>query len=98
MVRFKVKAYIALVLVIFSLFTISPWYLFNNEPYYLVEEEKITLNDLEAEKLAKYYDPEKFYYKLTKTQYLVTKSKIPFIRKKTEIKVLSNDIYSRLKR
>lgn len=98
MVRFKIKAYIALVLVIFSLFTISPWYLFNNEPYYLVEEERVDLNDLQAEKLAKYYNPERSYYRLTKTQYLVTKSKIPFIRKKTEIKVLTNDIFSRLKR
>lgn len=94
MVRSKVNAYVILVFLLFLLFTISPWYLFNNEKHYVVEEEKIELNDLEAEKLSKYYDPEREYFRLNKSQFLVEKTKFPFIRKKILVKELSSAIYS----
>lgn len=97
MVEVKIRPYVGLVLVLFSLFTISPWYLFNNEKYYEVKEEKVYLNDLEAEKVVKIYNPERRYYVIQKSQFLVEKSKIPFFRKKTFIKKITSEMFSRRK-
>lgn len=98
MVRSKINAYVILVFLLFSLFTISPWYLFNNEKYYVVDENKIYVNDLEAEQKAKYYNPERQYYRVTKSQYLIEKSNVPFFRKRTLVRHISSELYSKPKR
>jgi len=96
--RIRIFYSFLLIVVMFGIFTVSPWYFVRKEPFYVNYENKIKYSDLEAEKRFKNYSSKRDYFVSKEYNVLFTKSLIPFYYNKSEQKVIKLFEFSTEKR